>query len=163
MLTFGLEPGCPACWADDSGAAALTAEICSTPGRVSVATTAPAVVLPPGVSRVMTALPADADAGTAAIATEAVVGAAEPGAGHTRTALETAARLDSTASWAACAGGGRRMAFARREVDPGQREHDEHSEDSAAVASPAHHVSPSPSRPGAGQPREGRSSRSGQS
>jgi hypothetical protein len=50
---------------------------------------------------VTTALPPDADAGIAVTATEAVVGAAEPAAGHTRTALDTVARLDSTARWAA--------------------------------------------------------------
>ena len=74
------------------------------PGLVSVATTGPAVVLPPGVSRVITALPGPAEAGIAVTATEPPAGAPEPGAGHTRTALDTAARVEWASGRAAAAG-----------------------------------------------------------
>jgi hypothetical protein len=46
---------------------------------------------------VTTALPVEADPAVAVMASAAVVGPVEPTAGQTRTALDTAARLDSIA------------------------------------------------------------------
>src|SRR5215469_5016246 len=93
VRTLGLEPGWPASSAAVSARATGTEDACSTPGRVSVARVGPADALPTGDSGVTTAEPVAAEPGTAATASAEAVGAAEPGAGQTRIALETSARL----------------------------------------------------------------------
>jgi hypothetical protein len=93
VTTPGLEPGWPTCWALVNESAAVTAEMCSTPGLVVVATTWPGDALPPGVSLEIVAWPEAAEPGIAVSATELAVTPADPGAGHILTAVATGTLL----------------------------------------------------------------------
>src|SRR5215469_11959375 len=104
VVTLALEPGTPAFSALLSGAAVLILTTCSRPGLSAVATGEPAEELPPGVSTETSAVPPADDAGTAAIATDPAVGAGDPGAGQTRVAIVTGARVD-WAGWPTAAAG----------------------------------------------------------
>src|ERR1039458_2962354 len=85
---FCADPGLPG-----GAAASGTDVVASLPGRLRLPTTAPAVALPVGDRRLMTACPVPAAAGALATATPPLVAPAEPGDGQALVAEDTATRL----------------------------------------------------------------------
>ena len=112
-----------------AGPPRLMPVICRRPGRVSVATTGPGVALPPGVSRVTHGAARRRRGGHGGHRDGGRL-SARPSRPPGRLARRSRRRHGWTRRFgrAACRAAASRMTTARREVDPGQRQHDEHGE-----------------------------------